>query len=68
MIWHKMRDGELVRRSVGKGDLMKLRKWPQANIHKWGAVYSPKHLQMKLFGEAYNPDRLMKYYEMKFLA
>ncbi len=68
MIWHKMGDGELVRKSVGKGDLMKLRKWLQINIHRWGAVYSPKDLQMKLFGEAYNPDRLLKYYETKFLA
>jgi carboxypeptidase Taq len=68
MIWHKMGDGELVRKSVGKGDLMQLRKWLQANIHRWGAVYSPKELQMRLFGEAYNPDRLMKYYETKFLA
>ena len=68
MIWHKMEDGELVRKSVGNGDLMKLRKWLQVNIHRWGAVYSPKNLQMKLFGEAYNPDRLIKYYETKFLA
>ena len=68
MIWHKMGDGELVRRSVGEGDLMQLRKWLQANIHRWGAIYSPKDLQVKLFGEAYNPDRLLRYYETKFLA
>ncbi|MGP8124925.1 MAG: carboxypeptidase M32 [Nitrososphaerales archaeon] len=68
MIWHKMGDGELVRKSVGNGDLMQLRKWLQANIHRWGAVYSPKDLQKRLFGEAYNPDRLMKYYQTKFLA
>jgi len=68
MIWHKMGDGELVRRSVGKGDLMQLRKWLRVNIHRWGAVYSPKELQMKLFGEAYNPDRLIEYYETKFLT
>jgi len=68
MIWHKMGDGELVRRSVGKGDLMQLRKWLQVNIHRWGAVYSPRNLQTRLFGEAYNPDRLMKYYETKYIA
>lgn len=68
MIWHKMGDGELVRKSVGKGDLMQLRKWLRVNIHRWGAVYSPKELQMKLFGEAYNPDSLLEYYEAKFLA
>jgi len=68
MIWHKMGDGELVRKSVGKGDLMQLRKWLQVNIHRWGAVYSPKELQMRIFGESYNPERLLKYYETKFLA
>ena len=68
MIWHKMRDGELVRKSVGKGDLMQLRKWLQIKIHRWGAVYSPKELQMRLFGEAYNPERLIRYYQTKFLA
>ncbi|MGD0477134.1 MAG: carboxypeptidase M32 [Nitrososphaerales archaeon] len=67
MIWHKMGDGELVRKSVGKGDLMQLRKWLQVNIHRWGAIYSPKELQMRLFGEAYNPDNLLEYYETKFL-
>jgi carboxypeptidase Taq len=68
MIWHKMKEGELVRKSMGKGDLMQLRKWLQVNIHKWGAIYSPKELQTKLFGEAYNPNRLIRYYESKFLA
>jgi carboxypeptidase Taq len=68
MIWHKIGDGEMVEKSVGKGDLMQLRKWLQVNIHRWGAVYSPKELQMRLFGEAYNPDRLLKYYETKFLS
>ncbi len=68
MIWHKMGDGELVRKSVGEKDLMQLRKWLQVKIHRWGAVYSPKELQMRLFGEAYNPERLIRYYETKFLA
>jgi carboxypeptidase Taq len=68
MIWHRMGNGDLVRKSVGNGDLMTLRRRLQVNVHRWGAVYSPKKLQMKLFGEAYNPDRLIKYYETKFLA
>jgi carboxypeptidase Taq len=68
MTWHKMGDGELVRKSVGEKDLMQLRKWLQIKIHRWGAVYSPKELQTRLFGEAYNPERLIRYYETKFLA
>jgi carboxypeptidase Taq len=68
MIWKKMGDGEIVRKSAGEGDLMQLRKWLRVNIHRWGAVYSPRELQMKLFGEAYNPDSLLKYYETKFIT
>ena len=68
MIWHKLGDGELVRESLGRGDIMKLRRWLQANIHRYGAVYSPKVLQTRLFGEWYNPDRLMDYYATKYIA
>jgi carboxypeptidase Taq len=68
MTWHKMGDGELVRKWVGEKDLMQLRKWLQVKIHRFGAVYSPKELQTRLFGEAYNPERLIRYYETKFLA
>lgn len=67
MIWHKLGDGASVRKATGTGDIMQLRKWLQTNIHRWGAVYSPKVLQTRLFGEAYNPDRLMKYLETKYL-
>ncbi len=68
MIWHKLGDGEMVRESVQKKDLTQLEKWLQANIHRWGSTYSPKVLQERLFGDAYNPDRLLKYYEAKYLG
>ena len=68
MIWHKMKDGELVRGAVGRGDLMELRGWLGREIHRYGATYAPKDLQMRVFGEAYNPERLLKYLNTKFVG
>jgi carboxypeptidase Taq len=68
MIWHKMKDGEFVRGAVQKGDVMQLKDWLAANIHRHGAIYPPKELQEKVFGEAYNPERLLAYFDRKFLA
>ena len=68
MIWHKMRDGELVRGAVGRGDLMELRGRLGHEIHRYGATYAPKDLQMRVFGEAYNPERLLKYLNTKFVG
>ena len=68
MIWHKMRDGELVRGAVGRGDLMELRGWLGRGIHRYGATYAPKDLQMRVFGEAYNPERFLKYLNTKFVG
>jgi len=68
MIWHKMGDGKMIRESVGSRDLMQLRDWLRRKVHRWGAIYTPKELQQREFGEAYNPERLLKYYETKFLG
>ena len=68
MIWHKMNDGEIVRGAVGRGDLMELRGWLGREIHRYGATYAPKDLQMRVFGEAYNPERLLKYLNTKFVG
>jgi len=68
MIWHRMGGGKLIRESVGNGDLMRLRGWLKKKVHRWGAIYAPKELQQREFGEAYNPERLLKYYETKFLG
>jgi len=68
MIWHKMDDGRLIDDSVRKGDLTVLRRWLGTNIHRWGATYSPKELQMRTFGEVYNPERLLDYLAHKYLS
>jgi carboxypeptidase Taq len=68
MIWHKMNDGELVRSALEKGDIEELKEWLRSRIHRHGQVYAPKALQRKVFGEAYNSDRLIQYMNSKFLA
>ncbi len=67
MIWHKMGDGRMIRESVGAGDLTQLREWLRRKIHRWGSTYTPAELLQREFGEGYNPDWLLKYYETKFL-
>jgi carboxypeptidase Taq len=68
MIWHQMKDGGLVRDAVDRGNLTDLKTWLGTRIHKHGATYSPKDLQKKVFGETYNPERLVGYLERKFAA
>lgn len=68
MIWHKMKDGDAIREALEKKDIISLKKWLGTNIHRYGATYPPKVLQTKVFGEAYNTDRLLAYFEKKFLA
>ena len=68
MIWHKMKDGEFIRRALRKRDVVELKEWLGVNIHRHGSIYPPKELQEKVFGEAYNPERLLAYLERKFLG
>ena len=66
MIWHKMKDGAQIQGALEKGDIAALKSWVGSNIHRYGAIYAPKELQLKVFGEAYNPERLLQYFDAKF--
>ncbi|MDG6910505.1 MAG: carboxypeptidase M32, partial [Nitrososphaerota archaeon] len=67
MIWHKMRDGAMVQEALQKGDVAELKEWLGKSIHRYGSIYTPKELQDRVFGEAYNPQRLLAYFEHKYL-
>ncbi|ACP47665.1 Carboxypeptidase Taq [Sulfolobus islandicus Y.N.15.51] len=45
-----------------------IKNWLRERIHKYGSIYSPKELQMRSFGEAYNPSRLLDYMREKYNA
>jgi carboxypeptidase Taq len=52
---------------IAGGKLGEIKDWLREHLHRWGATYSPKEIQMKNFGETYNPEHLVKYLERKFL-
>ncbi len=52
---------------VQKGQFNPIKTWLKDNIQKWGAVYTPNDLQMKVFGNSYNPDPFLSYLERKYL-
>lgn len=68
MIWHKMRNGALIQEELETRDIEGLKTWLGAKIHRHGAIYPPKELQRRVFGDAYNVDRLLAYFVQKFLA
>jgi carboxypeptidase Taq len=68
MIWHKMKDGDAIRGALEKKDILQLKEWLGSNIHRYGSTYAPKELQRRVFGEAYNQDRLLQYLNHKFAA
>jgi carboxypeptidase Taq len=53
---------------VVHGELKEVRSWLKEHVHKLGSIYSPKELQRRLFGKAYDPQPLVKYLEDKYLA
>jgi carboxypeptidase Taq len=53
---------------VARGELKEIKEWLRDHIHKLGSTYSPKELQKRIFGEAYNPQAFVKYLEGKYLA
>jgi len=68
MIWHKMNNGALIREALQKGEIMELKAWLGTHIHRCGSIYAPNELQQSVFGEAYNPDRLLEYLNAKFAS
>ncbi len=67
MIWHKMGKGALVQEALSGGDVDELKEWLGSKIHRFGAIYPPKELQERVFGEAYNAERLLTYLSEKFV-
>jgi carboxypeptidase Taq len=68
MFFHKIKSDMDLKEAVGKGELGKIKAWLKEKMHRYGATYSPKDLQRRLFGEEYNPDWLVSYLEQKYMA
>ena len=68
MFFHIIRKDMDTEDAVVKGELARIKAWLKEKLHSYGATYSPKDLQKRLFGEEYNPDWLVKYLEQKYTA
>jgi len=68
MILDRMQHDLDLRSTVKEGKMSVLKEWLRQHVHQWGATYSPKELQEKLFGEQYTPKPLVRYLEMKYLG
>jgi carboxypeptidase Taq len=68
MFYNRIRKDLDLKATVANGESAKIKDWLRENVHKYGATYSPKDLQERVFGEAYNPEYLVKYLREKYLA
>ncbi len=68
MFIHRIRKDLDFNGTVTNGELGKIRNWLKEKLHTYGAIYSPKDIQRRLFGEEYNPEWLVKYLEEKYAA
>ena len=68
MIYKRIQKDMDLETTVAKGEFGKVKQWLKEKIHRYGATYSPKHLQDRLFGEEYDSQWLIKYLEEKYLA
>jgi len=68
MFFHRIKKDMDTKELVRKGELGRIKTWLKEKIHSYGATYSPKELQKRLFGEEYNPEWLVKYLEEKYTA
>ena len=52
---------------IAKGNILPITNWLKENVHKYGAVYSPKDLILKVTGEKLNSKYFIEYLEEKYL-
>jgi carboxypeptidase Taq len=68
MLLERMQKDIDLESSVREGKLNNVKVWLREHIHRWGATYSPKELQERLFRERYSPKPLVRYLERKYLG
>ena len=68
MLLERMLEDIDLESTVRDGKLNVVKNWLREHVHKWGATYSPKELQEKLFRDKYVPKPLVRYLERKYLG
>jgi len=68
MIYNRAQKDLDLKTIVANGELVRIKNWLKEKLHRYGAVYSPKELQKRAFGESYEPHWLIKYLQEKYLS
>jgi carboxypeptidase Taq len=68
MFYNRIQKDLDLKATIASGEMGKIKDWLRENMHKYGATYSPKDLQKRVFGETYNPEHLVNYLREKYLA
>jgi carboxypeptidase Taq len=68
MFHNRIRKDMDLNAAISKGEFGKVKDWLKEKMHRYGAIYAPKDLQRKVFGEEYNPQWLINYLQEKYLA
>ena len=68
MFYNRIQKDLDLKTTIANGDLGRIKDWLRENLHRYGATYSPKDLQRRVFGETYNPERLINYLNEKYLS
>jgi carboxypeptidase Taq len=67
MFYNRLQRDMDLKTVVANGELGIVKDWLKEKLHKYGAVYSPRELQKRVFGETYDPHWLIKYLQEKYL-
>ena len=68
MFYNRIQKDLDLKTSVANAQLGRIKDWLREKLHNYGATYSPKDIQKRIFGETYNPQWLIKYLQEKYLA
>jgi carboxypeptidase Taq len=68
MIWYNIGKEISLDEKIRAGEVEPIKNWLYQKIHRWGSTFAPKDLSKRSLGEPFNPERLVRYLEQKFLS
>jgi carboxypeptidase Taq len=51
---------------IAAGQLLRLRRWLEQKIHRWGRMFTPDHLARRVTGATISPEPFLSYAEKKY--
>jgi carboxypeptidase Taq len=68
MFYNRIQKDFDVKAAIANAQTGKIKDWLREKLHKYGATYSPKEMQKRVFGETYNTQWLIKYLKAKYVT